>query len=443
MARGRNTEERIQSEIRSAASDASALLDELSATPELGFFEFETSRRLAVALRRLGYEVEEGIARTGLRATLRGGQARPCVAFIAELDALRVPEHPSAREGVAHACGHHAQLATLYLIAAGLRSVASDLDGSVAFLAVPAEEFVDLERRLDLRSSGEIEFLSGKAEFIRLGVFAEIDAAILVHATTRATEGRLAVGGRMNGMVAIQVRYLGRAAHAAAAPHLGINALAAAQVAFAALNAAREAVRDEDHVRFNAIITNGGSSPNVIPDDVRVEALVRAASAPALVIARRQALRAFRAGALAIGAGCVIGTIPGYLPLSQDPNLSAVFRAQASRLLGKDAPQPGEDRSGSTDFGDLGHLIPVVQPWAGGMGGSLHGSDFAVRDPDTAVVLPALVTALTIAQLLREDAVLASSIVEAFHPTMTPAEYLAYLRAGYEEDRIEMGEFPY
>jgi amidohydrolase len=432
----------VYEQIGAALSDAlprgRQLLDDLAKTPELGFFETRTSEQIAAALRDLGYQVESGLARTGLRARLAGRRARPCIAMLAELDALPVPDHAQAQNGVAHACGHHAQLVNLYLVAAALRPVVAELGGSVAFLAVPAEEFVDLDRRLELRRSGEIEFLSGKAELVRLGAFDDIDMAILVHSTTRPEEGQLAVGGRMNGMLAKYVHYIGRAAHAGAAPHLGVNALSAAHVAIAGLNAAREGVRDEDHVRFHAVITEGGRSANVIPDDVRVEALVRAATSTALADAGRKAHRAFRAGAIALGAGCVISTIPGYLPLEQDPNLLEVLRIQAEEVAGSAAVALGVDRAGSSDMGDLSQFMPVVQPWAGGTRGSLHGSDFEISDLDAALTRPATVVARTIAELLLRDAASADRLLSEFRPHMSKQEYLAFLRGQFNDDIVEL-----
>lgn len=431
---------RLESEIIAATPDAWRLLDDLDSTPELGFFEVRTSSLVRDALSGLGYSVEGGLARTGLRARLTGREARPRVAVLGELDALPMPEHPKARDGVAHACGHHAQLAVLYLVAAGLRSIATELDGSVSFIATPAEEFVDLERRLALREAGEIEFLGGKSELIRRGVFDDVDMALLVHSTTRPEERELAFGGRMNGLVAKHIRYVGRATHAAASPHLGVNALSAAEVALAALNAARETTRDEDHVRFSAVIRSGGASPNVLPDDVRVEALVRAASMEALAIAERAAQRAFRAGALGVGAGCTISTIAGYLPLRQDPTLLEIIRPLGEAVSGTAAVATGVDRAGSTDLGDLGHLMPVAQLWTGGASGSLHGPDFFILDRETAVLRPSLVVATAVAALLSDGASAAARVLEGFRPAMTSRDYLAYLRRISVEETIDIAE---
>ena len=100
---------------------------------------------------------------------------------------------------------------------------------------------------------------------------------------------------------------------------MGINALYAAQIALAAINALRETFRDEDTIRVHPIITHGGSQVNVIPGEVRLETYVRGRSVEAILDANKKVDRAFRAGALALGAKVEIETLPGYMPMTCDP----------------------------------------------------------------------------------------------------------------------------
>src|SRR5580765_22587 len=86
----------------------------IEASPELGFFEYNTSALVREHLERIGVSYEAGLARTGVKGDLRGAADRPRLAIIGELDALLLPEHPCASpEGYAHACGHHVQVAAM------------------------------------------------------------------------------------------------------------------------------------------------------------------------------------------------------------------------------------------------------------------------------------------------------------------------------------------
>jgi hypothetical protein len=160
--------------------------------------------------------------------------------------------------------------------------VLEHLAGRVALIAVPAEEFIDVEYRWQLHQEGKLGLMAGKQEFIRLGAFDDVDMAMMVHTTSRPDDGQFAVGGTSNGHVVKYIRFIGRAAHAGGAPHEGINALQAAMVALNALNAQRETLRNEDNVRLHGILTKGGAAVNSIPADVRYEGRVRGRSIEAI-----------------------------------------------------------------------------------------------------------------------------------------------------------------
>src|SRR5579885_3590084 len=387
--------------------ELAAFAQAVAERPELGFFETETARRFSRALADLGLPHESGLALTGVKAVLAGGAPGPTVAVLGELDALPVRGHPLADPitGAAHACGHHAQLAMVLGVARGLldSGALSHLAGRVALMAVPAEEYVELERRLALRAEGRIEFLGGKAELLRLGAFDDVDLAKMV-------------------------RFVGRAAHAGSAPHQGINALNAAHVALAAMHAQRETYRDQDHVRVHPIITQGGDVVNAVPADVRLEMFVRGASLEAIADASAKVDRALRAGALALGARVEVTTLPGYLPMRHDPALGALFRANAERLVGADEVVDAGHRGGSTDMGDLSHVLPAVHPYATGAQGHGHGADYLIVDAGRAIANPAKAMAMTVIDLLADDAAGARRVLAAARPPMTRATYLAFMR---------------
>ena len=137
--------------------------------------------------------------------------------------------------------------------------VMEHLSGDVALMAVPAEEYVEIEYRNSLRNDGKIHFLGGKQEFIKLGAMDDIDAMVMQHTTVPKGDGVLATcGGGSNGFVGKLIRYVGKEAHSGGAPHLGINALNAANLGLAAVAMQRETFKDEDHIRVHPIITKGG-----------------------------------------------------------------------------------------------------------------------------------------------------------------------------------------
>jgi amidohydrolase len=352
------------------------------------------------------------------------------VAVLGELDSLLCWEHPDRdrRTGAVHACGHNAQIAMMLGAGLALKEVAPGLAGSIALMAVPAEEYVELEERLKFREQGQLEFLGGKAEMVRLGAFDDVDIAMMVHATARPEDADLAVGGTNNGMVAKFVRFLGRTSHAGGAPDQGINALSAARVALAGIDAIRETFRDEDHIRVHPIVTRGGDVVNAIPADVRLEMFCRGATLEAIELAHTKVDRALKAGALALGGEVEITTLPGYLPLYHDPNLVAMFRANAVELVGADRVRDKGHGGGSTDMGDISHILPTVHPYAGGASGAGHGADYRIDDYSRAVTNPAKVLAMTVVDLLADDARQARRVVAEFKPRMSRAEYLAYLR---------------
>ncbi len=174
--------------------------------PELGFKERNTAELVKTALGGLDLPVESGLAVTGVKAVLNGAKPGPTIAIMGELDALQVPGHPRAvaETDAADACGHNAQIAGLLGAAIGLcRTGAIDnMAGNVVFLAVPAEEYVEIEYRIGLVKSGTTSFLTGKQELARLGIFDDIDMAMMIHTTgPNVSEGSMGIGRSSNGFL--------------------------------------------------------------------------------------------------------------------------------------------------------------------------------------------------------------------------------------------------
>jgi metal-dependent amidase/aminoacylase/carboxypeptidase family protein len=263
---------------------------------------------------------------------------------------------------------------------------------------------------------------------LRVGAFDEVDMAMMVHATTTPAEGPLGIGGTTNGMVAKFIRYVGHATHASA-PQKATNALYAAHVALAGINALRETFDDDDHIRVHPIITRGGDIVSAIPADVRMETFVRGATTTAIEAAHQKIDRALQAGALALGARLELTTVPGYLPMYQDPQLVDLFRQNAEALIGAHPVGHVGHRAGGTDMGDLGHVMPVLHPFATGVSGTIHGADFAVDDYAVAAVTPAKALATTVVDLLSDGAARARGVLDRFQPRFTRSGYIAFMRS--------------
>lgn len=437
MASTEELKRRVCAEIDRRADEIVAVSDHIMRHPESGYREVRTAEYVARQFDRLGLKYRDGLALTGVKARLTGRRPGPTVAVLGELDSLIVVGHPFAdpRTHAAHACGHNAQVASMLGAGMGLQAVMDELDGDVVLFAVPAEEYIEVEWRMGLREQGKVEFLAGKAELIRLGAFDDVDMAMITHTNARPDDGLSSVGDTHNGCVVKFMRFVGKGAHAGGAPHLGINALKAAQVALVAIDAQRETFRDDDTIRVHPIVTRGGDAVSAVPADVRLETFVRGKTVEAIADAATKVDRSLRAGAVAMGARVEITTLPGYLPQRMDPNLVALSYKNAADVVGEANMGTPRHSTGSTDVGDLGFIMPAVHPRAGGVQGTIHGADYVVVDHRLAAVNPAKFMATTVVDLLHEGAREARRVKAEAGPKLSRDEYVALVRrfASFEQ----------
>jgi amidohydrolase len=425
--------QRLSEAIDRRADEIIGVGEQIRRHPELGFKEIKTAKLVEGTFRRLGLTPHTGLALTGVRAEAAGGRGPgPTFAILGELDALTVSGHPEAdpATGAAHACGHNAQVAGLLGAAMALHDTGAlaHLSGRVVFFAVPAEEGGDLEWRMSQRRAGALEFFGGKPELVRLGHFDDVDLAMMIHTTPRREDGKASVPLSNNGRVGKLARYIGRASHAGGAPHQGVNALYAAQIGLAAINALRETFRDEDTIRIHPILTHGGSQVNVIPAEARIETYVRGRTLEAVLDANAKVDRALRAGALALGATVEIDTLPGYLPLDCDATMARYFRDNAVAIVGETEYREVGHRAGSTDMGDLSQIMPVLHPYMGGARGSGHGADYEIVDKPLAYVAPAKALARMVVDMLADGAAGAREVLDKGKPRLSKDAYLALQR---------------
>ena len=414
--------------IDDSAAEIEALANSIADEPELGFKEVKTSAKVAEFMRNLGLEPQMGLAINGVKARAKGCKAGPTAAVIGELDAVGCPDSCKAdpMTGAAHACGHNLQIASMLGAACGIMKsgVMEHLAGDAVFFAVPAEEYIEIAYRKKLREQGKLHFLSGKGQLIYEGAFDDIDMAMLMHSDKNMPEPTVSVGESSNGFLGKTVRYIGKTAHAADAPHEGVNALNAAMLGLMGINALRETFREDDVVRVHPIITKGGDFVNSVPADVRMELYVRAKTMEAIEKTHLKVDAALKAGGDAVGAQTIVETLPGMMPLSCNARMNELFVENSKLAWPGISIKDAGHFSASTDMGDVSHIIPVIHPFIGGTNGLLHTADFHAVDFKAAVLLPAKAFAMTLIDLLYDDAQEAKAILDNFEPILTKEEYI-------------------
>lgn len=428
-------EEKILSILDANAHRLQALADDIYHHAEQGYHEYRTAKLVADFLKELGLETREGLAITGVKAAIGKGGG-PNVALIGELDGLACPSHPDATDlGFAHSCGHYAQIVCMLGAALALSDpeVAVSLDGTATIFAVPAEEFQDASVREEVLRTHDVHCAGGKCELLRRGEFDDIDLSITTHSlmVDRDTNPDLMLGNSAcTGFVGKTVYLHGRAAHAAAAPHLGINALNAACLGMSALGMIRETFQEKDCIRVHPYIRKGGEAINIVPSEAVVDMMVRANNQPAIQRVSEQVDNCFKGAAMAIGCQAEIVNSQGYMPCPQRMPEQILWDTAA--LLG---PQykvtsipEGLYNTGSTDVGDLFAVMPVLNFSFGGSTGDLHSKDYKVSNPDVAHILPAKMMALLTYRLLKDGGAQAKEIVDNYQAPYTKEGYKAYVK---------------
>lgn len=410
--------------------------------PELGYKEFETTKLVKDFFQNeLGLNVIDNIAYTGCKTEINKDKLGPKIAVLGELDGIVCSGHKDALDsGASHTCGHNIQIAGMLGVAIGLikSGVYKELDGRIDFIATPAEEFVELDYRNKLKEKGIIKYFGGKQELIRNGIFDDIDMAVMFHALD-LEDKKVLVGPVSNGFIGKNIRFIGRQAHAGNAQYKGVNALNAAMLAMNNINAQKETFQDKDKVRIHPIITKGGDVVNVVPADVQMESYTRARTIHAMLDANEKVNRSLIAGAMAMGANIEIKELPGYLPILKHEAMENVLYKNLLELgIEEDQIVQGGDFTGSFDLGDVSHIMPTLHPMFGGISGELHSKDYCIIDEDYIYLQPAKVLALTIVDLLFDDAKKAKAILKDFVPAMTKEEYLDFMSSN---DRIIKKEF--
>ncbi len=317
-------------EIDASRHQLSELSLKIHSSPELGFQEVKAAAWLTQYLEENGFSIERGICE--LPTAFRGsyGRGKPAIAILAEYDAL---------PNLGHACGHN--LIAACAVGAGVASklAIDQFEGSILVIGTPAEELY-----------------GGKAIMADRGAFDNLDMAMMVHPGAHDTATTQALACQ-----ALEVEFFGKAAHAAARPEAGINALEAMLNSFAAINSLRQHIKDE--ARIHGIITDGGEAANVVPAHSAGAFLVRAEDETYLDELKERVINCFIGAATASGARLEYqwGDIR-YTPLRNNLTLAQLFR-QNMQSLGREVKLSDSGQTfGSTDMGNVSQLVPSIHP---------------------------------------------------------------------------------
>lgn len=329
------------------AEDLVAVSRQIFARPELGFEEHFAHDLLTRHLEDAGLTVERSAFGLDTAFAASAGSEGPEVAVVCEYDAL---------PGIGHACGHNVIAAAGLGAAIAVAPLAEDMGGRLRVLGTPAEE-----------GGGGKEFM------IRAGAFDGLVAAMMVHPADRDLPTMRTLA--FQGLVA---SYHGRAAHAAASPEEGLNALDAAVLGYNAIAALRQHIRPEE--RIHGIFTRAGDKANVVPAEAEAMWYVRAGTTAHLEALKTRVVACLRAGAEAAGCRIEIEWLdPPYAEMVDDADLLGLYERNAA-ALGRVLRTGDPEVVGSTDMGNVSQHVPAIHPMiaVAPTGTSIHTEAFAV-----------------------------------------------------------------
>ena len=305
-----------------------ALSHEIHERPELKFQEHFAAGLLSKAATELGLEVEREVG--GLKTAFRAefGAKGPAVAILAEYDAL-----PNG-----HSCGHNLIAGAALSAVAGLKSIGGKLPGRVVFLGTPAEE-----------GGG------GKIILIDQGALRGVDAAMMAHPTDSEYCTMPALATQH-----LKLTFHGHGAHAALAPWDGSSALAAVIQTFQSVDAMRLHLRDGS--RIHGIITDGGQAVNIIPEHAECLFLARGKTSKYAKEMGARVIRCAEGAAMATGTRLEHVIEGGYKNLINNLSMAHRYAAHTEALGTKSVEAPENTPTGSTDMGDVSHVMPAIHP---------------------------------------------------------------------------------
>lgn len=346
----------------------------IHAQPELCYDEHFAHGLLTDTLADEGLTVTRQTRGIDTAFEARAGHAGPTVAVMCEYDAL---------PGVGHACGHNIIAAAGLGAGLAAAALADELGGQILVLGTPAEE----------GGGGKVYLIDG-------GALQGVDAALMVHP---ADADLVAMD-----IIAVDqavASYHGEAAHAAAFPQRGRNALDACVLGYLNVAALRQHIAPGE--RIHGVITHGGDKANIVPSYARSEWMVRSPTLRRLERLKQRFAACLEGGAQAAGCDVEIEwRDPTYAHMVHNRVIGECYRANAA-ALGRTVADPSPDVRvvGSSDMGNVSQVVPAIHPVikVAPPGVTIHTPDFAGfaagPEGDQAVLDGAKLLAWTVADL--------------------------------------------
>jgi amidohydrolase len=341
-----------------------AIRRQIHANPEIGYQEKETAELICRELDQLNIPYKKGIAGTGVVATLKKGEG-VCIALRADMDALPILEENGlafkstkktkdsngSQIPLMHACGHDVHTTMLLGAAALLKD--ADFKGTVKFIFQPSEEGVydDPEKK------------SGGQRVVESGELDHVKAALGLHVHPLLPVGKLAykLGQALACANFFKIEITGKMAHAAVAPHLGIDAILVASNLIQSISAiASKYIPPHEPTVISFTKINGGIAPNIIADKVVIEGTVRALDLDTFnqVLARMEKI--IRGTMTSFDAGIKIEYNLNYPSLLNDKSVHADLSDTLINVFGKENIIPIDAILGSEDFAFYSRKVPSM-----------------------------------------------------------------------------------
>ena len=320
-----------------------ALYEEINQTiydfAELGNNEYKSTEFLAQKLREIGFSVQLPYCNIPTAIRAEYGSGHPKIAFLAEYDAL--PGYGPNKNHNGHACGHNWIAANCFGACSILAKLKENFEGTIVFMGAPAEETT-----------------GGKVDLVKAGAFDDIDVAMQIHITGGdVTE----LGNTTLAIDSVEFTFEGVAAHAAAFPERGVNALDASYLTFTGINALRQHITTD--ARVHGIIVDGGLAANITPNHSVAQFYVRAGDRAYLDTLTQKVINCAKGAALMTGAELSVryfeNSFDNHL---QNPVLKDIM--EQNLYLAGEAKQYVNTQTlppnGSSDLGNVSHVCPTV-----------------------------------------------------------------------------------
>ena len=370
------------------------LSQKIHANPEVAFQESKAAAWLTEYLEENRFSVERGICE--LPTAFRGsyGAGEPVIAILAEYDAL--PK-------LGHACGHNLIAASAVGAGVAAQRAVDSFGGSIMVIGTPGEELY-----------------GGKVIMAERGAFANVDMAMMVHPAGRSMTTRHTLACQT-----LDIEFLGRAAHAAAKPEAGINALEAMLQSFNAINSLRQHIRDK--ARIHGIITDGGEAANIVPAHTAASFIVRAEDDRYLDELKDKVINCFTGAATASGAKLEYRWRERYASMLNNMTMARLFKGNMKSLGRNIRLGAAELWGGSTDVGNVSQLVPTIHPWV-----AIAPDDVLIHSPRFA---QAAASEAGLRHILDAAKAMAMTVVDILANQETAARIQEEFRSGQEGGR--------